>query len=262
MREFSMKDFYSFSKDKEEHDDFYETMKGVYMKVFDRLGMGDKTYITISSGGSFSKYSYEFQTLSEAGEDEIYIIDEKKRIAINKDDFSDEVLKDFNVKIEKKNLKIKKSIEVGDIYSLGFKYSKSFNLIYKDEKGKDQLVYMGSYGMSPTRLLGATVELNHDEGGIIWPEEISPFSVHLVSLCQTEEDIAKADEIYKKFLDKDIEVLYDDRQEIRAGEKFADADLIGIPKRYVISPKTLAKDSVELKDRRSGEVDFISIESL
>ena len=262
MREFSMKDLYSFSKNKEEHDNFYEGMKSVYMNVFERLGMGDKTYITISSGGSFSKYSYEFQTLSKAGEDEIYIINEDKKIAINKDDFSEEVLKDFNIKIDQKKLVEKKSIEVGDIYSLGFKYSKAFNLTYKNEKGKDDFVYMGSYGMSPTRLLGSVVELNNDKNGIIWPKSIAPFGVHLVSLCRKNEDMDKADEIYNKLLDKGIEVLYDDRLDISAGEKFADADLIGIPKRYIISPKTLVKNSIEIKDRKSSDVKMIDINSL
>ena len=186
-REFLMKDLYSFSKNKEEHEEFYEKMKDVYMKVFKRLGMEDKTYLTISSGGSFSKYSYEFQTLSEAGEDEVYIVDEEKKIAINKDDFNDEVLADFGLNLKESELKKVKSIEVGDIYSLGYKFSEAFNLTYKNKEGKEEFVYMGSYGMSPTRLLGAVVELSSDENGIIWPENIAPFKVHLIILNSKNE---------------------------------------------------------------------------
>ncbi len=256
-REFFMKDLYSFSKTKEEHDEFYEKMKEVYMKVFSRLGMGDKTYLTISSGGSFSKYSYEFQTVSKAGEDMIAIIDEEKRIAINKDDLTDEVLKDFAVKVDRDKLREEKSIEVGDIYSLGYKYSEAFNLKYKDESGQDQMVYMGSYGMSPSRLMGAVVELNSDAKGIIWPEAVAPFAVHLISLDQNE----KALEIYKQLSQKGVEVLWDDRQ-IGAGEKFAEADLIGIPNRMVISAKSLTAGGVELKKRDSDQAEILPIEKL
>ena len=251
-REFCMKDLYSFSKNKEEHETFYEKMKDVYMKVFGRLGMGDKTFVTISSGGTFSKYSYEFQTLSEAGEDTIYI-DETKKIAINKDDFNEDVIVDFNLNIDKKKLIEKKAIEVGDIYSLGYKFSEPFNLTYKDENGKEEFVYMGSYGMSPSRLMGAVVELNSDEKGIIWPENVAPFMVHLLSLGENEE----AKKIYKNLLEKGIEVLYDDR-EISAGEKFADSDLIGIPYRIVVSKKSLAAGGVEVKKRNETESKIIS----
>lgn len=255
-REFCMKDLYSFSKNKEEHEAFYEKMKDVYMKVFSRLGMGDKTYVTISSGGTFSKYSYEFQTLSEAGEDTIYI-DEEKKIAINKDDFNDDVLTDFNLNIDKKKLIEKKAIEVGDIYSLGYKFSEPFNLTYKDENGKEEFVYMGSYGMSPSRLMGAVVELNSDSKGITWPENVAPFKVHLLSLGENDE----AEKIYKNLLEKGIEVLYDDR-EVSAGEKFADSDLIGIPLRIVISKKSLAAGGAEIKKRDSEKSEIIKIEEL
>jgi len=256
-REFCMKDLYSFSKNKEEHEAFYEKMKDVYMKVFGRLGMKDKTYITVSSGGSFSKYSYEFQTLSEAGEDTIYIIDEDKKIAVNKDDFNDGVIADFNLNIDKEKLVEKKAIEVGDIYSLGYKFSEPFNLTYKDENGKEELVYMGSYGMSPSRLMGAVVELNSDEKGMLWPENVAPFKVHLLSLGENEE----AEKIYKDLLKKGIEVLYDDR-EISAGEKFADSDLIGIPYRVVVSKKSLAAGGVELKKRSEEKSEIIKIGEL
>lgn len=254
-REFSMKDFYSFSKSKEDHEIFYEKMKDVYMKVFGRLGMDGKTYITVSSGGSFSKYSYEFQTLSEAGEDTIYIIDEKKKIAINKDDFNEEVLIDFGLEVKKEDLAEKRAIEVGDIYSLGYKFSEPFNLSYRDEKGEEKLVYMGSYGMSPSRLMGAIVELNHDEKGIIWPAQVAPFKVHLLSLGENEE----AEKIYKTLAEKGIEVLFDDR-DVSAGEKFADSDLIGIPLRVVVSKKSLAAGGVEVKNRNEEKSEIMKME--
>lgn len=256
-REFLMKDLYSFTRNQAEHELFYEKMKDVYMKVFDRLGMGDKTYITISSGGSFSKYSYEFQTLSEAGEDVVYIIDEEKRIAINKDDLNDEVLKDFGVTLDKDKLVGHKSIEVGDIYTLGYRFSEAFNLAYKNEEGKEELVFMGSYGMSPARLMGAIVELNNDDKGIIWPAAVSPFAVHLISLGKNEE----ADKVYDELRKNNIEVLYDDRDAM-AGEKFADADLIGISTRFIISNKSLTAGGGEFSQRGSKESEIIPLDQL
>ncbi len=256
-REFVMKDLYSFSRDQAEHEKFYEQMKVSYMNVFDRLGLGDRTYITISSGGSFSKYSYEFQTLSEAGEDVVYIIDKEKRIAVNKDDYNDEVIKDFGIDTASTPLEGHKSIEVGDIYSLGYKYSEAFGLNYRDEEGKEQPVFMGSYGISPTRLMGAIVELNNDERGIIWPEAVSPFDVHLISLGQDEE----AAKVYEELRKSGIDVLFDDRS-ASAGEKFADADLIGITKRVIISGKSLAAGGYEVSRRGSKESEIVSIGEL
>lgn len=257
-REFLMKDLYSFSKNKEEHEKFYEKMKDVYMKVFNRLGIKNETYITISSGGSFSKYSYEFQAISESGEDTIYIIDENKKIAVNKDDFNDDVLKDFNLDLDKNNLKSLKSIEIGDIYSLGYKYSKAFDLKFRDEKGVEEFVYMGSYGMSPSRLMGTIVEISHDDKGIIWPDVVAPFKAHLISLKQNN----KAEKIYNNLIKNNIEVLYDDRDNKSAGEKFAEADLIGIPYRLVVSEKTLADDSLEIKKRNNKEAKVLKLEEI
>lgn len=253
-REFFMKDLYSFSRTPEEHAAYYEKMKDVYMKVFTRLGMGDRTYVTISSGGSFSKYSYEFQTLSEAGEDIVYVIDEEKRLAINKDDFNDEVLQDFDLDLDPDKLIGQKSIEVGDIYTLGYRYSEAFGLTFNDESGKEMPVFMGSYGMSPSRLMGAIVELNNDDKGIIWPEAVAPFDVHLISLGQDE----KAEGLYQQLRSKGFAVLYDDRT-ASAGEKFADADLIGIPKRLIVSNKSLEKGGCELSYRRSKESRIIAV---
>ena len=259
-REFLMKDMYSFSKNKEEHDAFYEKMKDVYMNVFKKLGIGDRTYLTISSGGSFSKYSYEFQTISEAGEDLIYI-DERKNIAINKEDYNEEILADFGLNLNKNNLVEKKSIEVGDIYTLEYKFSKAFGLKFMDEEGKEEFVYMGSYGMSPSRLLGTLVELNNDEKGIIWPTEVAPFDIHLISLRPDQNEI-ETTRIYEKLKELGLEVLLDDRLKISAGQKFTESDLIGIPIQVILSPKTLETNSVEVKDRRTGETKILPIEKL
>lgn len=260
-REFFMKDLYSFSRTKEEHEAFYEIMKDVYMRVFTRLGMGDKTYLTISSGGSFSKYSYEFQTVSDAGEDIICIIDEDKKIAINKDDLNDTVLADFGVTVDVNDLRQEKSIEVGDIYSLGHKFSEAFDLSYKSEDGTDELVYMGSYGMSPSRLMGAVVELNFDDNGIIWPESVAPFRVHLVNLHAQNEEVSRfADEIYASLQGAGVAVLYDDRGEAGIGEKLKDSDLIGIPLRAIISEKNGMQ--IEVKKRKEKDAHLVSKEQL
>jgi prolyl-tRNA synthetase len=253
-REFLMKDLYDFSLNKKQHDEFYEKMKGVYMNIFKKCGIGDQTYLTMSSGGSFSKYSFEFQTISEAGED-VIIYDEDKKIAINKDDYSDELLKDFKLNKEELNFKEARSIEIGDIYTLGEKYSKAIGLTYKNEKGEDKNVFMGSYGIGVPRLMGAIVEVLHDDKGIVWPENVAPFKVHIVSLSKSEEDQSyqKSKALYDDLVSKNIEVLWDDRLNKGPGEKFAESDLIGIPYRVVVSDRTLAESKYEIKKRNEGE---------
>ncbi len=254
-REFIMKDLYDFSLNKEEHLKFYEKMKIAYKNIFEKVGLGDFTYMTISSGGSFSKYSYEFQTITDAGED-IILLNKELGIAINKDDYNPEVLKDFNVP-ENTQFKEYKSAEVGDIYNLGEKFSKALNLTYKDKEGKEQYVFMGSYGIGVPRLMGVVVEVFSDEKGIIWPESIAPFKVHLLSFNQNE----KAEEIYEKLKAKGIEVLFDDRDK-RPGEKLADADLIGIPHRVVVSARSLENGGFEYKKRNEEESKILSLEEL
>lgn len=253
-REFFWKALYSFSKDEQQHNEYYEKAKIAYQNVFKRVGLEDKTFITFASGGSFSKYSHEYQTISEAGEDIIYV-DEEKRIAVNREVFNDEVLKDLG--LEKNKLVEKKAIEVGNIFSLGYKFSEPFGLKYKDEKGEDKFVYMGSYGIGISRLMGTIAETHHDDKGIIWPDNVAPFAVHLISLNQNEE----AGKIYAMLGEAGIEVLYDDR-EASAGEKFADSDLIGIPNRVVVSKKSLENGGVEFKRRDSQDNEIIKIENL
>jgi prolyl-tRNA synthetase len=258
-REFLMKDLYSFSRDAKEHAVYYDLVKSAYVRIFERLGIGNETYITFASGGSFAKYSHEFQTLTEAGEDTIYI-DEKKKIAINKEVLNDEVLKELDLK--KFDLSERKAVEVGNIFSLGTRFSEALGLSYKDQEGKPQPVVMGSYGIGPGRAMGTIVEVHSDEKGIIWPESVAPFAVHLILLGNESGNVKKAaDDLYQRLSEKGIEVLYDDR-EVGAGEKFSDSDLIGIPKRVILSEKTLANDSVEIKDRASGSIELKKIKEL
>ena len=253
VREFLMKDMYSFSRTEDEFKEFYEKCADAYMKVFARVGLGDKTYRTVAAGGSFTtNLTDEFQTLSEAGEDIIYITDEKKKRAVNKE-------------VEDKGAEGKKAIEVGNIFPYGSKYPDAFGLHFKDEKGDKKSIFMGAYGIGLGRLMGTVVEVLSDEKGIIWPKEIAPFQIHLLSLSDKAGKLA--DEIYEKLTSNGIEVLYDDR-DARAGEKFADADLIGIPTRVVIGEKALESNlpaqagMLEVKDRSTDESREVTIESL
>ncbi len=254
-REFIMKDLYSFSKDEAEHVAFYEQVAKAYERIFARVGIGEKTYKTFASGGSFSKYSHEYQTVCDAGEDIIYI-DEAKRIALNKEVYDDaEVYTTTGV--QKENLKEAKAIEVGNIFTLGTRFSEALGLAYKDAEGKSRPVYMGSYGIGPARLVGTIVELLSDEKGLVWPESVAPFAVHVVSVGRDGDDVSKlADELYAELVAKGVEVLYDDR-DARAGEKFADSDLIGIPKRIVVGKEALASGVFEVVSRKTGEVSVI-----
>src|SRR3989344_1912597 len=252
-REFVMKDLYSFSKDEAEFRLFYEEIAAAYMRVFTRVGLGEKTYRTFASGGSFSNFSDEFQTVCEAGEDTIYVHEgnsASRRIAVNKEVYTDDVLKELGIK--KEQLKEVSAREGGDIFPLGTKYSSALGLKYKDEEGKMKPVYMGSYGIGPGRLMGTVVEVLSDEKGIVWPREVSPFDIHLVAITGGNKDVvSEADRIDELLQEHGVEVLYDDR-DVRAGEKFTDADLIGISQRLVVSEKTVAEGRAELSERKSS----------
>lgn len=247
-REFYWKALYSFSKDQAEHDKFYETMKTAYHNVFRRVGIGDQTYLTFASGGTFSKYSHEFQAVSEAGEDVIYI-DEAKGIAINDEVMNDEVLADLGVARE--DLVQKKAIEVGNIFSLAYKFSEPFGLTYTDQDGASVPVFMGSYGIGVTRLMGTVVEMLSDDKGIVWPETIAPYKMHLVPIGDNGQE--EAEKIYQEFKAQGDEMLFDDRSE-RPGAKFADADLMGMPWRVVVSDRAIENDAFEVVERKTGEV--------
>lgn len=259
-REFMMKDFYSFHRDEADLAVFYDKMKGVYARVFERAGIGAQTYLTAASGGSFSKYSHEFQTITSAGEDTIYICD-KCKLAVNKEIIEDQ--KHSCPNCGGKNLRTETSVEVGNIFELKTKYSAPFSLSFKDEEGKEQTVIMGTYGIGLGRLLGTVVEVLGDDKGLVWPEAISPFAVHLVELGNADDTTvrAEAEKLYQELTSAGVEVLWDDR-DLRAGEKFAESDLIGIPLRVVISKKTIESGKLEVKTRATGEVVMVDRDEL
>ena len=259
-REFIMKDLYSFSKDEKEHEAFYEKAAKAYERVFERVGIGDKTYRTFASGGSFSKYSHEFQTVCDAGEDTIYI-DEGKRLAVNKEVHGDPGVY-AATGMDKGKLTEAKAIEVGNIFTLGTKYSDALGLSYTDTEGKRQPVFMGSYGIGPGRLMGAIVELFADDKGLVWPESVAPFLAHL--LCVAPNDpkaVEYADGLYKELTAAGVDVLYDDRG-LSAGAQFAEADLIGIPARIVVGKNTLESGKVESVYRMNGKRGDVTREEL
>lgn len=261
-REFIMKDLYSFSKDEDEHMRFYEKSKQAYMNVFTRCGIGESTYLTFASGGAFAKFSHEFQTLTDSGEDIVYL-DEEKGIAVNEEVFTDDVLE--SLELNRERLTKHKAIEVGNIFTLNTRFSEPLGLLYTDESGEQKPVFMGSYGIGPGRLMGTIAELLSDDRGLMWPKSVAPYAVHLISLNAKGGEArgriqSAAEELYQGLEDAGIDVLWDDR-DARPGEKFADADLLGMPLRIVVSEKTLAENSVEWKERGSNDMELVKIET-
>lgn len=255
-REFLMKDMYSWHESQEDFERYYEVVKAAYLKIFKRLGLVAK--VTEASGGSFTeKISYEFEVLTDAGEANILYCDECE-FCVNVDDIPDYKEKDICPKCSKGELSPAKAAEVGNVFDLGQKYVKAFDLTYTDQDGKKQYPVMGCYGLGLTRTMGVIVEKFNDDKGIIWPEEVAPFKVSLISLGKVEKEARK---IYDELNKAGIEVLWDDRDEM-AGVKFADADLIGNPYRVVISEKTMKEGKVEIKKRNEKESKLIETESL
>lgn len=258
-REFLMKDLYSFHADQADLDAFYEKATEAYVNVFKRVGIGEQTFKTFASGGAFSKYSHEFQTLCASGEDTIYVSREKG-IAINKEVLTDEVLADLN--LDKGSLEETAAVEVGNIFKLGTRFSEPLGLSYTDETGAKKSVVMGCYGIGPSRLIGTIAETLADDKGLVWPKSIAPFAVHLVSLGHDGDDISKtAETLYADLVKVGVEVLYDDR-DVRAGEKFAESDLLGIPHRIVVGKDAVATGEFEVVTRATGEVEKVSRESI
>ncbi len=254
-REFLMKDMYTFSRDQKQHMEIYEKIVEAYFKVYERLGLGGITYRTYADGGIFTpRFSDEFQTLAAVGEDIIYL-DEKKGIAINKEILTDENLQKLG--LDRKNLVEKKAVEVGNTFHLESKYTDALDLYYVDENGEKQSIIMGCYGIGISRLMGVIAEIFSDAKGLVWPESVAPFKVHLISLGKDEE----AEKIYAELQKNGIEVLFDDRDE-SAGKKFADADLIGIPYRVVVSEKSMQAGGVEVKKRKEEKGEIVKIEDL
>jgi prolyl-tRNA synthetase len=255
-RDFLMKDLYSFNKDSDEQDAFYEEIKKAYIRIFEKVGLGDKTFLTFASGGAFSKYSHEFQTLCESGEDTIYL-DEKAKIAVNKEVLTDEILQD--IKLRKEDLQEVKSVEVGNIFKLGTRFSKPLGLVYTDERGESKPVVMGSYGIGIARVMGVVTEILADNKGLIWPTTISPFKTHLVGLnLEKQKTKIQAEKVFEALEKANIETFFDDRIDIPAGEKLQDADLLGMPYRIIVSEKTGEK--LEFKQRTSENTQMLSLE--
>ncbi len=258
-REFVMKDMYSFCADKESHEAYYESTKPAYMKIYERLGIGADTFITFAAGGAFTQFSHEFQTICEAGEDITYI-NREKNIAINAEVLTDETLQSLGV--TRDELTEVKTAEVGNIFNFGQQKATDLGLTYTDSEGNDVPVWMGSYGVGVTRLMGVLVEKFADQKGIVWPKSVAPFRAHLVGLNADDPEIKDfADTLYAELQDRDIAVLYDDR-DVRTGEKFADADLMGMPYRVIVSRKTKEEGRFEVVERATGEVFYATEEEL
>lgn len=250
-REFNMKDLYSFHIDETDLNRYYEIVKQAYFKIYERIGIGPETVLTFSSGGNFSQFSHEFQTLNEGGEDTIYLCP-NCHVAVNK-----EIIDTQKTCPEcgSDKLEAVKATEVGNIFKLRTKFSEAFKFYYSDSQGQEKIVEMGCYGMGPSRVMGTVVELRHDDLGIIWPKNIAPYQIHLIGLDGLGEDL------YRELLSKNVDVLFDDR-EISAGAKFADADLIGIPIRLVISQRSQEKGGIEFKLRSEKESEIIEAKDL
>ncbi len=254
-REFVMKDMYSFAADEESHLAYYEATKPAYMNVFKRLGIGEDTFITFAAGGAFTKFSHEFQTVCETGEDITYL-NRERGIAINEEVMTEETLRSLG--ITREELEKTNTAEVGNIFNFGQQKASDLGLLVKDGSGKDMPVWMGSYGIGVTRLMGVLVEKFADEKGIVWPLEVAPFPLHLVELSGKNKDVKdEAEDLYRELRERGVEVLYDDR-DARAGEKFADADLIGLPLRVVISERALAEGKLEYVHRADGRTEHLT----
>ncbi len=256
-REFIMKDMYSYSRNEEEHMLFYNQTTEAYLNVYRQLGLGGITYVTSASGGVFTdKFSHEFQTLCEAGEDNIYV-HKDGNLALNEEIFNDETLTKLGK--DRSDFELKKAAEVGNIFTFGTEKCEQLGLTFKDKNGDMIPVYLGSYGIGVSRLMGVMAEIFSDERGLVWPQAVAPFRIHLLAVSEKAKD--KAEEIYKHLEEEGIEVFFDDRN-LRAGEKFADADLIGIPTQVIVGEKTLDSNELEVKDRASGKVDRFTLEQL
>ena len=254
-REFVMKDMYSVHASKEDLDNYYNAAIEAYKRCYDRFGIGDETYVTFASGGAFTKFSHEFQTICDAGEDYIYL-HRGKNIAVN-EEVLDEAVKELG--IDRSELERVKTAEVGNIFNFGTQKSEEMRLVFTDADGVEQYAYMGSYGIGITRVMGVIVEKFADDKGLVWPENIAPAKVYLVQIGSQSR--ATADELYQKLQSAGIETIYDDRDE-RPGVKFADAELLGIPYRVTVSDRLLDDGKWEVSTRQTGEQRLLTADEL
>lgn len=253
-REFLMKDMYSFSPTQAVHELTYERVVEAYHRVYARLGLGDITYRTYADGGIFTpRFSDEFQTLSDVGEDRIFV-DEAKKIAINEEIMTDENLEKLG--LTRDNLVERRGVEVGNTFHLESKYTDALGVYFADDSGAQQSIIMGCYGIGVSRLMGVIAEHFSDDKGLVWPVNIAPFAVYLVSIG--EQGTAEADRLYEELTEAGVEVLYDDRDE-RPGAKFADAELMGIPYRLTVSDRLVEQNKLELTERRTGETQLLTV---
>ena len=255
-REFVMKDMYSFHATAVDLEVYYNASIEAYKRVFDRLGIGEDTYVTFASGGAFTKFSHEFQTICDAGEDVIYL-HRGKNIAVN-EEVIDEAVAELG--IDRADLEKIKTAETGNIFNFGTQKTDEMGLYYTDSEGKRQSLHIGSYGIGITRAMGVIVEKFSDEKGIVWPEAVAPFRVYLVRIGG-DEAVQHADELYNELTAKGIDVLYDDRDE-RPGAKFADAELMGIPYRITVSDRLIEAGQYELTPRTGGETHLLTRDEL
>jgi prolyl-tRNA synthetase len=250
-REFSMKDLYSFHTDEKDLDDYYFRVHDAYLNIFKDLGL--EAFSVEASGGSMSKqFSHEFMVITEAGED-VTVLCKKCGWAQNKE-IAKQKAGDTCPKCGAK-LQEAKTVEAGNIFRLGTKYSESLNLQYADENGQMKDVLMGSYGIGLGRVMGTVVEASHDKNGIIWTKSTTPYHVHLLNLAKNDKKLEEADKLYQELKKAGFEVLYDDR-DISFGKKLKDADLIGICKQLIISDK---QDKLEFNDRKSQATDYLDL---
>lgn len=254
-REFVMKDMYSVHASKEDLDKYYNAAIEAYKRCYDRFGIGDETYVTFASGGAFTKFSHEFQTICDAGEDYIYL-HRGKNIAVN-EEVLDEAVKELG--IDRSELERVKTAEVGNIFNFGTQKSEEMRLVFTDADGVERYAYMGSYGIGITRVMGVIVEKFADDKGLVWPENIAPAKVYLVQIGSQSR--ATADELYQKLQSAGIETIYDDRDE-RPGVKFADAELLGIPYRVTVSDRLLDDGKWEVSTRQTGEQRLLTADEL
>jgi len=257
-REFFMKDLYSFHADEKDFQAYFKKAIAAYLKIFSRAGL--KVLVSQASGGSIGgDITYEFQVPAKVGEDIVFFC-ESCGFAINKQFAEEKGVKGTCPECKKK-LSETRAIEAGQVFSLGTKYSKSMGARFVDKDGKEKPIIMGCYGIGVGRLMAAIVEVHHDEKGIVWPDQVAPYQVHLIGIGDQKSVTNQAEEIYEKLQKKGVEVLFDDRDE-SPGVKLADADLIGIPERWVVSEKTLEKDSVEVKKRSEKATGLVKISNL
>lgn len=254
-REFVMKDMYSLHVSAEDLDAYYNKVIDAYKRVYDRLGIGADTYVTFASGGAFTKFSHEFQTVCDAGEDTLYV-HRGKNIAVN-EEVLDEATKELG--IDKSELEQVKSAEVGNIFNFGTDKAEQMNIGFTGQDGKEHPIYLASYGIGITRVMGVIVEKFADDKGIVWPDNIAPAKVYLVQIGK--ESVALADELYAELTDKGIEVIYDDRDE-RPGAKFADAELMGIPYRITVSDRLMSEEKFEFTSRATGATELLTHDEL